>query len=372
MKYLTNILTRPDIQSSYLIINYIIIVLSILTLTSCAVPQYMLYEGDKLPHYNVSILECDMYSPVRLLSVDGKKPPQGKYFGDVRQLAGGYFFNGFKIELLPGQHKLMLDYYERGYGWAMYSKESQALELFSEKGHHYTIEIYFRPIPNSKSRKSDIPYDWGAKVVDWGYFGGEAGKKNEILRVSSVPIAADVYINELGGDIKLNELQSRLSEYDMLSVGPDFLGNYKGKTPILIPIRPGNYQVFVLIPENQITYENDGEIFIKLRKGEGTIKKGWAYLVEIKEYKQESIIALFQPIDEDLASFLTYLPEGHNYQFNNKELQDNLLDSGVLDLDIPNILEILHRGGKIILKTNKNKIKVEISENNVGEIKTIH
>jgi hypothetical protein len=140
-------------------------------------------------------------------------------------------------------------------------------------------------------------------------------------------------------------------------------GTYKliGKTPLLRDLRPGKYAVKVVVPdklagelrpatklgEDANPFEFDGWGEVDFRQGQNVLESV-TYTVNKKADKPATLIALFQKQGLSFEDVLKIFPEGHNFYFSDKKLEGRLLYNQVPKLDIPGILDALHRGGKVI------------------------
>lgn len=135
----------------------ILLLLSTLaTIVGCAGGSYRLYEGKPLQASEIAILTGQY--PVTLCEVDGK-PGDTRVIGPLskcNQIFNSSFDGTFRIELLPGHHKLVVGYAERGSEKLTYSPEPVILEFQAIAGRTYSI------IPDF----STFTHQWGAKVVE--------------------------------------------------------------------------------------------------------------------------------------------------------------------------------------------------------------
>lgn len=90
--------------------------------------MHRFYEGPPKPAAEIAVLRGDHFN---LVSVDGQRPPRGKYFGSG-------WSDKFSIELLPGSHVLEADVVTRGF--AGRDSLTVSLPFLTEAGHVYEIE----------------------------------------------------------------------------------------------------------------------------------------------------------------------------------------------------------------------------------------
>ena len=117
--------------------NSLLIIIIMFSFITCCAVQYRLKQGENLQLDKIACLICHEESPVRLLSVDGKKPSLGNYFGFRRNpfiwgLFGQLEYMGFEMELIPGKHILIIDYCNTK-GYTERSIESIELAFFAWK-----------------------------------------------------------------------------------------------------------------------------------------------------------------------------------------------------------------------------------------------
>ncbi len=180
----------------------------------------------------------------------------------------------------------------------------------------------------------------------------------DIFWVSSVPLGAQVFVKPF--DCKAAE------------VWKDYIR--MGETPFACELGPGKYAVKVLVPqklaselrpamklgEDANPFEHDGWGEILFRPGENIVA-AVTYTVIKVEGQPATLIALFQKKGVPLEQVVESFPTGHNFNFDEKKLEGELIYQQVPKDDIALILRALRRGGKIIWHGPDKSLMLEIT-----------
>jgi hypothetical protein len=190
----------------------------------------------------------------------------------------------------------------------------------------------------------------GAGEGDSGLAAGGPTGNPGTLWVSSIPQSGRVYVAPRG---------SREADYPGPSI-PD-QSYLKGTTPLEIEIAPGDYDVVVIIDTGEDReFEGDGakNMFISMDAADNVVRRGSLYeILEVAD-EQETVIALFQVVDEPYSALLDSLPDEWLFDFNEEKVTRLLRREGVSEAEIPTVLEILHKGGKVALRHTKDPTMV--------------
>jgi hypothetical protein len=91
---------------------------------------HRLYDGPQKPAAEIAILHTTEAAPsFGLLTVDGKKPADGKYYGSG-------WDNKFLIEMLPGTHAFEIAVRRMAGHWSL----TGVISFSAEAGHEYEID----------------------------------------------------------------------------------------------------------------------------------------------------------------------------------------------------------------------------------------
>lgn len=118
--------------------------LVLISLAGCSATVYRAPDSISLPIEELSVLELQALTPVRVFSIDEVPGTNkaGYLFPDEREY-GSSAFGAIRIGLLPGKHILRIVYYEQIPGMnrpnVKYSPNVKTLEFVAEKGRIYTI-----------------------------------------------------------------------------------------------------------------------------------------------------------------------------------------------------------------------------------------
>jgi len=173
------------------------------------------------------------------------------------------------------------------------------------------------------------------------------------LWVSSIPLGGKVYVAPQG---------SLEAGYP----GPPIPDEsyFIGTTPLEIEMAPGEYDVAVKIEtaEDREFAADGAAVTLTVRDGaENIIERGRIYEIVKEPDEQETVIALFQVADEPYSALLDTMPAGEwLFDFKDEVLTRELTKQGVPEAEIPTVLEILHRGGKIVLEDTGLTVVIEM------------
>jgi hypothetical protein len=191
------------------------------------------------------------------------------------------------------------------------------------------------------------------------------------LWISSVPAGAKIYLMSLEEGVKKaqsmfpGEIDTQISDKSKKAVLYSLVKDeqyFKGHTPLYLDAKAGNYLILAQIPVyKDSSFEADGwDLQITGKKDESVESYGQCYEILKLTDHFTTHIALFQPRDTPLSKFISILPDAQNFQFNENEMTNKLRDKGVSETDITLANGILHRGGKVIAKTDSAKFIIEI------------
>ncbi len=211
------------------------------------------------------------------------------------------------------------------------------------------------PLLEVKALENHTPYD-GALEPPTILPMPRAGE--DIFWVSSVPLGAQVFVKPF--DCKAAE------------VWKDYIR--MGETPFACELGPGKYAVKILVPEKLASglrpamklgedanpFEHDGWGEVNFRTGENVIA-AVTYTVIKVEGQPATLISLFQKKGATLEQVVESFPTGHNFNFDEKKLEGDLLYQQVPKNDIALMLRALHRGGKIIWHGPDKSLMIEIT-----------
>jgi hypothetical protein len=148
----------------------------------------------------------------------------------------------------------------------------------------------------------------------------------------------------------------------------------RGVTPLSISLKPGNYIVFVEVPSGvQVVgdllnwLESDsthGERLAGLINGH----TGVTYLVEILDGETNHLNQLWLPKGGTLADAEKIYPEREVFPLNEKEVTATL-GGKVAAADIPTVLRLLKKGGKVVYRQGTIRTILELDEQ--GTLSTV-
>lgn len=94
-----------------------------------------------------------------------------------------------------------------------------------------------------------------------------------------------------------------------------------------------------------------------------------AITYEVKLAARQTLIALFQPRSLPLSQAARLFPAESNFAFADADVSKTLSEKGVAAASIPEALDLLHRGGKVLLRgAGRNWLVAEVTSPNVVEV----
>jgi hypothetical protein len=153
-------------------------------------------------------------------------------------------------------------------------------------------------------------------------------------------------------------------------------GNQKGKTPVLLVLEPGTYDVGFLLPAGS---KPDAEFVPRFNAHLGHVvisdknneKVVYSYVVKDSTYYGLSFIGLAFSNELSHEEVSKLYPSGNNFVFDEQKVRAVLVDRSVKEEEIQSSLELLRRGGKILLShksSAKRPTTIEIKPNQNFEV----
>jgi len=114
-------------------------------------------------------------------------------------------------------------------------------------------------------------------------------------------------------------------------------------------------------PDEQNSYEFDNNTLLQFVVKESKIVKvRKVYTVLKKANEQKSLAALFQPRNVSLSQFCALLPQETSFLFDEAKVKDSLLKYKISAAEMPDILNCLHKVGKVVCNGESNRLVVEM------------
>lgn len=155
-------------------------------------------------------------------------------------------------------------------------------------------------------------------------------------------------------------------------------GKYlRGKTPLKLALKPGNYAVFVEIAPSAPIQDRE-RLFDELERdsvhgpsltGKISGLYGNVYLIEILEGKFNRLIQLWQPIRAPLEEIEKFYPTNETFQVNDAKGKA-ALEGNVPSNTIPTLLRLLRKGGKAVYRQGNTRTIMQVNPL-TGDIDTV-
>lgn len=195
------------------------------------------------------------------------------------------------------------------------------------------------------------------------------------MSIVSMPAGSEVYIadvRDLGITIvdqaDWDVLVRRLLGFNRLAMEDAFeavahagsAAYYSGAAPLSIHLEPGNYIVRLAVPESDqlpgdiSPFEfDDGSTYGSSILGSSDGLTSWSYLVEItSESDYENLIQIWQPKSWSLAQIAALYPEQEVFKIDEEGIKADL-EGNIPDSDIPTVLQLLRKGGKVVYREDE-------------------
>jgi hypothetical protein len=89
----------------------------------------------------------------------------------------------------------------------------------------------------------------------------------------------------------------------------------------------------------------------------------------VKLPARQTVIALFQPRSLPLSEAARLFPSGSNFPFSDSAVSKQIAEKGVDPSSVAEGLDLLHRGGKVLLRAGgRNWLVAEVTSANVVEV----
>jgi hypothetical protein len=202
------------------------------------------------------------------------------------------------------------------------------------------------------------------------------------LAVASIPVGSEVFVASLSDlEIALSDDAEhdtatrallgfrRLSDSDTFKISNVVNNKYRrGVTPLLLPLKPGNYVVFLSVPASvQMPSDKDVLDWFETDYTHGTTwdglfdgHNGRAYLIEIVDGKINHLTLPWQRKGASLDEIEKIYPIQDTFNIDEQEIKAKIIDT-IPDNDIPIVLRLLHKGGKVIYRDGKQLWTIEIN-----------
>ncbi|MEI8083831.1 MAG: hypothetical protein WCI74_18485 [Actinomycetes bacterium] len=206
--------------------------------------------------------------------------------------------------------------------------------------------------------------------------------QQDTLLVISVPTGLKVYLvpdNEATTDKKEDDSVPLVEKHSIIDER-----NFKGVTPLALRLAAGKYLVAIapvtlldehyqtgqidpgLRPRVMVSFENPGDP----QSFQGGLTGAVVYQAEKLSGLSQKLFLLALPRDATLDVLESSYPAERNFSFDESVVSQKLIEAKVPDGDLPRVLSLLHRGGKLALVRGDIRWVVVVSDDGTPTIKT--